>query len=46
MIGQLRPMNTPSFTIASRTSFPGRLVSTIKQLDSDGMKEYPFCASH
>src|SRR5215469_10296245 len=44
--GHTRPIITFSVAIASLTSFPGRLVSSRKQLDSEGMYEYPARSSH
>ena len=35
--GQMRPINTFCAAIASITSFAGRLVSSMKQLDCEGM---------
>ncbi len=44
--GHTLPMYTFSASIASMSCFPGRFTSTMKQLLSEGTKEYPFAASH
>src|SRR5439155_26648815 len=43
--GQLRPMNTLRAAIESMTSFAGRLVSSLNQLDPEGTKEWPWLPS-